>query len=73
MIREFIEEILPPLAYAIGVMFAIGIFLLILAIGIGGILNASGYKTPSEKYFEQCIADGVKEYECYGMIYGKRR
>lgn len=73
MFRDFFDEFIPTIAAAIGIMFIIAVIFVAIAIGIGAIISVSGYKTPSEKYFEQCIADGVKEYECYGIIYGKRK
>lgn len=73
MFREFFDEFFPTIVAAIAMLFVIAVIVLAIAVGIGAMISASGYKTPSEKYFEQCIADGVKEYECYGMIYGKRK
>lgn len=73
MFREFFDEFFPTIAAAIAITFVIAVIMLTIVIGIGAMISASGYKTPSEIYFEQCIADGVKEYECYGMIYGKRK
>jgi len=73
MFREFFDDLIPTVAAAIAMLFVIAVVVLTIAIGIGAMISASGYKTPSEKYFEQCIADGVKEYECYGIIYGKRK
>lgn len=63
MLDFIIEKIfLPCLAiFSIFVFVMFGIWMYFVATG----------QTREQILYQQCISDGIKEYECYGMIYGR--
>lgn len=34
--------------------------------------GAATGQLPTQIHYKECIADGQKEYVCYGLIYGRR-
>ena len=56
------------------IIIPLGVFLLIFM--MAGLLflivgSAMGVKFPQERAYDHCIEDGLKDYQCYGMVYGR--
>lgn len=66
VVEKFFDYVIMP----IFILFLIGFVLVIVALPLA---LMSGWKPQSQVAYEECMADGQKEYECYAMIYGGAR
>lgn len=50
-----------------------------VSVGVGGAIFAalcvlmSFIPWKEKRLYQQCLGDGIKEYECYSLIYGRGR